>query len=369
MRVRARASTPAGARGSIALQEAPGLLEPGPAVRGEAVPLSRADAGREADRQRLEPLCCELPVAERAGSLQESLALGVGGGPPLAGGWPALRGGEAHGGQPLRDERARELGEHARLRGHDVAHLPQQDVGDLVVRLGGDASLVVLHGQSHDLLHGRLRLRQGPPLQQQPAHLVVLSAVLRRHEAQPLRHEGAAKHAVCHAQAVGHHAVAVGLLEGVGHGVAVLEDHAAVVLVRIHLQHGHLRLKAQANEAHERLPVQHKLLTGAAVRAVDALLGQRRHETLQVLAAEECRVLRQLADAREELAAGQRAAEAGVNEKLLGGVEGANVVLLAIVTDGSLEGCHYVVHGEQRRRYVHELRAAVEDRGEEAHDV
>mmetsp|Transcript_61214 Transcript_61214/g.189653 ORF Transcript_61214/g.189653 Transcript_61214/m.189653 type:complete len:289 (+) Transcript_61214:1300-2166(+) len=209
-----------------------------------AAPLRSVDAVGKAYRQRLVTRSLERLLVQGAGGLQHGLTLKAGDWQTFGNRRLSLAAREAHGDQPLCDQRAGKLGEHVCLGRHNVPHLSEQDVRYLVIRLGGDATLGVPHRQRHDLLDGRLRLRERPPLQQEPAHLVVLLPVLRRHDAEPLRGERAREHAVGHAKAVGNHAVAVGLLDGVGHSMAVLKDHAAGLLVGVGLQHRHLCLNA-----------------------------------------------------------------------------------------------------------------------------
>mmetsp|Transcript_24779 Transcript_24779/g.73724 ORF Transcript_24779/g.73724 Transcript_24779/m.73724 type:complete len:540 (+) Transcript_24779:715-2334(+) len=282
--------------------------------------------------------------------------------------WPRLAR-EAHVDEPLQDVLAGELREHAGLRRHHVAHLDEQHVRDLVVRLRADAALRVPHRKGHHLLRLRPRLRQRPPLQQQPAERVVLPPVRRRHGAHALRGVGAGEHAVHDAEPVGDHPVPVGLLDGVGHGVAVLEDHPAGLLVGVVQQDAHLGLDAQRQQLHERLVVQDELLAGAAVLAVHALLREGSAEAVRVLPAQQRGVLGELAEAREELAPRERPAERDVDEDLQRGVERADVVLPAVVADGGLQRGGDVVHREERRGDVHELRSAEQHGTEEAGEV
>mmetsp|Transcript_93227 Transcript_93227/g.263194 ORF Transcript_93227/g.263194 Transcript_93227/m.263194 type:complete len:232 (+) Transcript_93227:52-747(+) len=180
---------------------------------------------------------------------------------------------KAHGDEPLQNQAARELREIARLRVHDVTHLTQQHVGDFILRFGCDPTLGVFHRKVHHLLGRRLRIRQRPALQKEPTQIVVFFLVRGRHDAKLSGGVGAGEHAVGHAQAMRDDAVAVRLLDGVGHCMPILEDHAAGLLVSVLFQHRHFGLDAERKQALERRVVHCEFFAGAAMFAVDALLG------------------------------------------------------------------------------------------------
>mmetsp|Transcript_77818 Transcript_77818/g.252188 ORF Transcript_77818/g.252188 Transcript_77818/m.252188 type:complete len:444 (+) Transcript_77818:164-1495(+) len=276
---------------------------------------------------------------------------------------------EAHVDKPLLNEAARKLGQVVRGRGNHVAHLPKQDVRDFVLCLGTEAPLRVAQRERDHLLGRRLGLWQRPPAQQQPAELVMLLPVGRTHDAKPFCGKRARQHAIGDAQAMWHDAIAVRFLDGMRDRVAVLEDHAACFFVRVAEQNGHLGFDAQVQELRQGRAVEGELFTGAAVFAVDALTTQSLAKPLGMLAAQKCGVLGELANAREKLASGQRAAKGNVDQDFERSVKGADVVLAAVEADGCLERCRHIMHSKQSRRDVDQLRAPIEHRREEARDI
>mmetsp|Transcript_156363 Transcript_156363/g.272048 ORF Transcript_156363/g.272048 Transcript_156363/m.272048 type:complete len:273 (-) Transcript_156363:414-1232(-) len=271
--------------------------------------------------------------------------------------------------QPLEDKLCWKLGEHLSLTWHNVSHLVQKHIRDLLGVLRADATLGVTHRTLHDHCRAGQRLWQGPLLQEQPAELIMLFPISSLHDAKLLCCVGTGNHAVGNAQAMWNCAVTISLLYGMGNGVAVLEDHTTCLLVSICKQDRHLCFDAQSSQCQEGCITQPELSTAITAVAIGALLRESFHKALRMLASKETCVLCQLAKAGKQFRCWQGPAKGHINEDLQRRIERPDVVLTAIKANGSLQRRHNIMHCQQCGGHVNQLGPTIENGGKEACQV
>mmetsp|Transcript_59999 Transcript_59999/g.105022 ORF Transcript_59999/g.105022 Transcript_59999/m.105022 type:complete len:262 (+) Transcript_59999:1582-2367(+) len=165
---------------------------------------------------------------------------------------------------------------------------------------------------------------------------------------------------------MGDDTVTICFLNSMGNSVTILENHTTGLLMCIEKKNGHLSLDAQTNQLQEGCVAHHKLAATPTVLGIHAIFGESFHETLCMLASQERRVLGKLAKSRKQLLSWQGPAESHINKDLQWCIKRPNVVLAAVVTNGCFQGCHYIVHCQQRGGNIDQLRAAIQDGSKKA---
>mmetsp|Transcript_18830 Transcript_18830/g.40624 ORF Transcript_18830/g.40624 Transcript_18830/m.40624 type:complete len:333 (-) Transcript_18830:44-1042(-) len=252
---------------------------------------------------------------------------------------------------------------------HNAANLAQNQIRDLMHLLLQNASLRVPHRIAHHLLHRRLRLRQRPPVGQQPNHRVVLPPGLLRHDAQTRCHMGTTQHPVAHPDPMRNPSVPVGLLDRMREGVPVLEHHPLQVLRGVHTQNVHLRTHAQPSQLDQIRVLQCQALRCSPTALVEQVLRESPHKPRRMISAKQCRVLAQLPQAAQQLVLRQGATERQIHQDQSRCVVHTDVVLPTPMADRRLQRRRHIVHRQQGRGNVHQAKSSVNDASEKTRDV